>query len=74
MYHFICILLFKALVICVRPKPGWRGVGHSYVCKYVIILGIHNIGFFVAIQNANILQLIRPIIDTDIYVYFFPNT
>ncbi len=34
---------------------------------------MHNIGFFADIRYADILHLIWPIIDTDIYVYFFPT-
>ncbi len=34
---------------------------------------MHDVGFFVIIQYADILQLIWPIINTDIYVYVFPT-
>ncbi len=36
---------------------------------------MHNVGFFAAIQYADILLLIWPLIDTstDKYVYFFPH-
>ncbi len=36
-------------------------------------LGMHDIGFFAHIRYADILQLIWPIINIDIYVYFFPT-
>ncbi len=34
---------------------------------------MHDIEVFADTQYANILQLLWPIIDTDIYVYFFPT-
>ncbi len=34
---------------------------------------MHDFGFFADIQYADNLQLIWPIIDTDIYVYFLPT-